>query len=245
MVRRFAVIDTTADDQGMGSQPGLVARHADPGAGNVVFQLERQLRHTAFVLHDGPVQSLSAAGAMLQRACEEDDSQAVQSRIAAAEGLIEHAAFEIRQIMCELRPAALDAKDLAETIGDYVQRFQATCRVPIEFLSAGPRGFLPDDARIVVLRIVQEALTNARRHAFAENILVVLDFRADYVSCSVTDDGAGFDPSAPSGLGDTRHWGLASMRENAELVGGTLDVSSAPGRGTAVTVVIPFATSWT
>lgn len=218
-----------------------------PGAGgsDIVCQLERQLLHTAFMLHDGPAQSLSAASAMLHRAAEDNHDDTVCARIAAAEGLVEHAAFEIREMMCDLRPAALDADDLAEMIAEYIARFPSASFAPVEFVGAGPRGGIPRDVSIVVLRIVQEALANARRHAHARHILVALGYRPGYMVCSVVDDGVGFDSRMAPSLGGQRHWGLTSMRERAQLIGAELGVESSPGHGTRVTLRIPRTTSWT
>ena len=84
-----------------------------------------------------------------------------------------------------------------------------------------------------LLRVVQEALTNTRRHAGAKNVQVGLKVGVDRVLVEISDDGSGFDPEAPHGVG------LRSMRERSRAMGGTLEVDSEPGRGTRVQLSIP------
>jgi two-component system nitrate/nitrite sensor histidine kinase NarX len=105
-------------------------------------------------------------------------------------------------------------------------------------------GALPPTVGVQLLRIVQEALTNVRKHA-GEPSRVVLRLRAEdgLLRLTVADDGAGFDPwipPTPTKSGD-EHYGLRVMRQRAERVGGRLDVRSAPGRGTRVEVSVPLA----
>ena len=90
-----------------------------------------------------------------------------------------------------------------------------------------------------LLRIGQEAINNAVRHAHAQNILVNLKFEANRVQLSVRDDGHGFD-SQISENGDGKHFGLVGMRERAEQIGGTLKINSYPNQGTEVLVDVPI-----
>jgi signal transduction histidine kinase len=154
--------------------------------------------------------------------------------------MIEQAADELRQIMCELRPAALEDHDLAEMLEGYVHQFRLTCRTRVEFSASGHAPHVGPEARVAVLRIVQEALSNARRHAHANLIAVALEPDDDRICCSIADDGIGFASERPVRPSGQHHWGLASMSDRAALVGGEIEVRSAPGEGTRVTVRIPL-----
>jgi signal transduction histidine kinase len=96
-------------------------------------------------------------------------------------------------------------------------------------------------AGVQILRIVQEALTNVRKHAGSPTrVDVALHAKADHLMLAIADDGAGFDPSVPGTGG--KHYGLQVMRQRAERIGGRLTVRSAPGQGTRVEVCMPLAT---
>lgn len=206
--------------------------------------LERQLRRMAFSLHDGPVQSLSAAEAMLGRASKSRSAASMRSEIAAAEGLVAHALFEMRDIMCELRPTALDAASLEDVLEDYLCDVNETPGPPIRLTLTGSGEGLSPRARMAVFRIVQESVTNARAHSAAQRIEIDVEIDANEVTCRVTDDGVGFDAEELRGSEDGTHWGLRGMRERALLAGGTCVVETAPGQGTSVCAVIPKDVAW-
>jgi two-component system NarL family sensor kinase len=113
--------------------------------------------------------------------------------------------------------------------------------VVTDFDEAGTR--LPGEIETALYRIAQEALSNAMRHSAATKILVRLTIRPGYVSLAVIDNGVGFDPDTAL-RGDAQGGvGLASVRERVDLVGGTVNVESAIGRGTRLYVVVPIAQS--
>jgi two-component system sensor histidine kinase UhpB len=89
-----------------------------------------------------------------------------------------------------------------------------------------------------LFRITQEALNNVAKHAHARQVMLYLHVVAERVWLTVTDDGAGFQPQSCLPVEGPAHWGLLSMREQAEAVGGSLEVESAPGQGTRLTVEV-------
>ncbi len=207
--------------------------------GSAVDLVERQLRQMAFGLHDGPVQTLSAAGAMLARAGRSEQLEAMRAQVAAAEGLLDCAVSEMRDIMHELSPVALEEAFLTAKLREYASRYEGYSGLPVELKVVGtefPLGFY---VQVSLFRIVQEALANVRKHANARSVTIAVEFTPDAVRCSVRDDGAGFDPDRAAALGATSHWGLTGMRERTLLVGGELTISSSPGEGTEVRVHVP------
>jgi len=100
---------------------------------------------------------------------------------------------------------------------------------------------LPAEVETALFRIGQEAISNVAWHAKATNALVTLDFRDGNVTLSIEDDGEGFEVTSVSETPDQRRgWGILGMRERAELLGGTLRVSSRKGEGTTVRVTVPI-----
>jgi signal transduction histidine kinase len=137
---------------------------------------------------------------------------------------------EMRSLVFELRPAELGSDGLVATLRKHVEVLRRVHGQAIDFEVQGERP-LGAAAEREVLRIAQEALTNALKHADAERLAVRLAFPDGRVELAVSDDGAGFDPNAPAA---GRHLGLVSMRERARAIGGRLEVDSRPGAGTTV-----------
>jgi signal transduction histidine kinase len=110
----------------------------------------------------------------------------------------------------------------------------------LEYVTEGPPRPVDPDVEAAAVRVVQEAVTNALKHAAACTVRVRLSFEARRVRLSVTDDGRGFavDPNFQAYGG---HWGLLGMRERATQVRGKLRVRSTPGQGTEVALLVPYA----
>ncbi len=141
---------------------------------------------------------------------------------------------EARRFVQALTPPALDDATLAEAL-----RRLAAGRGAAFHLDGEPYP-LPVEVEVALLRLTQEALANAVRHAGAERIAVTLTYLDDEVTLDVFDDGVGFDPRAEP-AGDRPTFGLHGMRERIAALGGSLTVESAPGEGTAVAVSLPLS----
>ncbi len=144
---------------------------------------------------------------------------------------------ETHALAVRLRPTSLDDLGLEPALRQLVADWFGRTGIGVEFDTAGVGDSrLPADVETAVYRVVQEALTNVAKHAGATAVSVVVTRPDGFVSVVVEDDGRGFDPAAvPKG-----RLGLLGMRERVELVGGTIDVDSAPGAGTTVAVQIPI-----
>lgn len=144
---------------------------------------------------------------------------------------------DIREGILSLRTGA-PGRPLGDSLAEFVERWQAQSQITAE-LTAPERLPLPPTAELQLLRILQEALSNVRKHASASHARVTLEVLDGSVLARVEDDGSGFDPQAPRRREFPR-FGLAVMRERAESIGGTLHVDSSPGRGTRVEVMLPI-----
>src|SRR6185437_1549056 len=139
---------------------------------------------------------------------------------------------EIHHLALELRPTALDDLGLSAALANYTEGWSDRSGITMDFHAAGLNGDrLSAEIETALYRIVQEALANVQKHARARRVCVVLLESETQVSAVIEDDGSGFELEAISD--PTRHrLGMLGMRERVELVGGSLLVESAPGRGT-------------
>ncbi len=201
---------------------------------------ERTRARVAHDLHDGVQQLIIGALFQIQAARESAGGpiETIAQRCAAAQQLLRQLEVEMRAAIYSLRPVALDAHGLAPALRECVATFERTTGTPCLLQVRGISRRLDPDTELVAFRIVQEALNNAEAHAEAQHLQVQLCFGDDSITVQVTDDGCGFD------LEDLRrqprsHLGLIGMRQRAEGIGGSLDVWSARGQGTQVTLIAP------
>jgi signal transduction histidine kinase len=199
---------------------------------------EAERRRWARELHDETLQSLAALRLGLSAARRaKDDPAAIDALLSDAVGQLDQEIATLRGLITELRPAALDELGLhaaVTALADRSRRLGLEVDVDVETPADGP--LADDDTEIAIYRIVQEALSNARKHGGAERAVATVAREGGAIVVTVRDDGAGFDPTAA-----TSGFGLVGMRERAELLDGTLQIDSAPGQGTTVTVTLPAA----
>ncbi|MFI1044091.1 GAF domain-containing sensor histidine kinase [Streptomyces hygroscopicus] len=232
----------TAEDEEL---LAILAQHAAIALTNArLYERSRELTiageraRLAHELHDAVSQKLfslrltaQAATALVDRDPARAKDELQQIALLAAE-----AADELRSAVVELRPAALDEDGLVATLRTQVQVLDRAHSARVTFASQGVRA-LPAAQEEALLRVAQEALHNALRHADARQVDVTLTRHGQGARLRVVDDGRGFDPSAVRRAG--RHLGLVSMRDRAGGVGGGLTVESAPGKGTAIEMEVP------
>jgi signal transduction histidine kinase len=195
---------------------------------------EQERTRIAHDIHDDSIQVMTAAGMRLallrsQLAATEDTEN-----LKRLEETVQEAIARLRRLLFELRPPALDRDGLAAAIGEQLQRTAREAEWSVDLsneLSTEP----PEESRLVLYRIAQEAITNARKHARASHVHVRLGQADGGYSLRIVDDGRGFDPSSGTPEG---HLGVLGMKERAELAQGWLRVSSGPG-GTTVEAWLP------
>jgi signal transduction histidine kinase/predicted hydrocarbon binding protein len=185
-------------------------------------------------LHDAVTQTLFSASLIaevLPRVLEKDEAEG-DRRLTELRQLTRGALAEMRTLLLELRPTTLVEAHLGDLLQQLGEAVQGRARIPVEVTVHGS-GTLPQDVQIAFFRVAQEALNNAARHARAQHLAVRLSFApAGGVCLTVADDGAGFEPHAQR----PGHFGLGNMAERAASVGAALDVGSAPGKGTCITM---------
>jgi signal transduction histidine kinase len=205
----------------------------------VIEERERIARE----LHDGVAQVLGYINTQtmaIRRLLEVNRNDQAQRELSAMEIAARSAYQDVREAILGLRALSQLQSGLPDSLRTYASRFSemAHLRVNIEVGGDLDGNVIPKAAEIQIMRIVQEALTNVRRHANAGAATVRLEKLDESIVVSVTDDGEGFDPDVVATAGSPT-FGLQSMRERAESIGGTLKVRSARGSGTTVTVEVP------
>jgi signal transduction histidine kinase len=190
---------------------------------------EEERKRLSRELHDGIGQILTALRIEISRA------QSQNADVKRARELAEDAVRTIRDISLLLRPTLLDDLGLDPALRWHAEEFSRRTGIACEFVVDG-LGMLPEDWNTCVYRVVQEAIHNCEKHAAPTRVRISIRQQPGQLSVDVEDNGRGFDAaSRPGGLG------ILGMRERAAMLGGTLDVGSALGRGTKVTLRLPLA----
>jgi signal transduction histidine kinase len=197
-------------------------------------QQEHERTALARELHDQLGQSLVAISLNLE-AIEEELSPPSRARVPESTQIIKRMIEQVRTLAFELRPSILDEFGLVEALRNLVTRHGERAGVRASFTATPTDTRAPVEIETACYRIVQEALSNAARHARARKIEVTLTAQNVALEVTVRDDGVGFHVERPrTGLG------LVGMAERAELAGGSVDIESAPGAGTILRARFPL-----
>jgi signal transduction histidine kinase len=160
----------------------------------------------------------------------------LQTHIQQAEQTAREGLDEARRIIWDKRPEQLEDASLVENIEGAAARWSVENSVNVDMAVTGQPQRLDPSVDFALLRISQEALHNIKKHAHAQNVNITLSYMPDALALDVADDGIGFDAARLN----KRGFGLTSMRERAEELGGELTIESEPGKGTKIAVLIPI-----
>jgi two-component system sensor histidine kinase DegS len=206
----------------------------------IVEAQEAERSRLAQEVHDGPAQALSNAifqVEYIERVIDQDIRLA-RTELRFLRDLLRQKLGNVRGFIAQLRPPLLDQLGLEGAIDDIVATMSALTGLPIETMFNASSERIDDAAQTVVLRVVQEALQNVRKHATASRVTVASRMTGEEWIIEVRDDGRGFDVGTVAARG-RRNFGLQFMRERAELIGARFEVRSRPAGGTVVMVAIP------
>lgn len=246
MLRR--VVEITGDYRGkegdaMADQDASLADAGQAAIVRIIEAQENERMHLARKMHDGPAQSLTnliLQAEICERLFDTDPEQA-RTELSHLKDAVNSTFQKTYNFIFDLRPMMLDDLGLVPTVKRYVNGFREKNNIQTELNVMGKERRLPSHTEVTVFRVIQALMDNARQHAHATRIQVVLDMEGPMITASVEDDGAGFDVKEvlAAASQQRRGLGIAAMQERVEMLGGTLEFDSVMGRGTKVSLKLP------
>jgi signal transduction histidine kinase/HAMP domain-containing protein len=202
---------------------------------------EEERKRIARELHDETSQALAALIYAVEEGLEMKSLAQVRRRLGTMRDLLQHTLDGVHKLIFDLRPSMLDHLGLAPAIRWLAKSRLEAKGVKVAIHETGEERRLPSEMETALFRVAQEAISNIARHSAARNASITFTLCEDMARVSIKDDGIGFDvnglglaPDSPRGLG------LLSMQERLELLGGDLQIQSAPGGGTLLDISIPL-----
>lgn len=206
----------------------------------IIEAQEEERKKLSREIHDGPAQMLANVmmrSDLIDRIYRERSGEEALAEIRNLKVMVRNALYEVRRIIYDLRPMALDDLGIIPTLRKYLQTTEDyNTGVHLSFINIGEEKRLPPDMEVAFFRLVQESIQNALKHAKPKNIQVKLSIAAELVMVMIKDDGIGFDSS----IQKEGSFGLMGMRERVELLEGELTIDSHSGVGTLVCIQVPY-----
>lgn len=204
---------------------------------------ENERKALARELHDQVGQNLSTLGLHLkiiqnQLLLALPVAEPIQTLLNDTQGLIKQTTERVRNVMAELRPPMLDDYGLPAALEWYANRVAKRGNFAVQIAATADLPRLSAAVENALFRITQEAITNIMKHAQATSVVINLVVDAQQTALTIRDNGRGIDPAILTGA-PHEGWGLLSMRERAEALGGRFTIASQPGQGTSLQIVIP------
>ncbi len=221
-------------------------RRLDELSRNILKAHEEERKRIAREIHDGPAQSaasLSFKLEIIRKLLESGQSENFSTEMDKLGRNIRAVVKEIRTIIYDLRPTLLD-EGLKSAIEARLKTFAEDTGISTAFKSRGDDFGIEYYLSSTIYKVVQEALTNIHKHSQAKNVKIDLNILKESIKVTITDDGKGFDTnsiiSARKPGFSERGFGMQGMKERVEIIHGTINFESSPGKGTAITIDIPF-----
>lgn len=210
----------------------------------IILAQEEERKRIAREIHDGPAQTLAnlvLRTEIAERMAAKQDYDLIQMELADLKGQVRSGLEEIRKVIFNLRPMALDDLGLIPTLRKLAQDFEDKTKIHTLFEVTGKEIRLSSSMEAAIYRLLQEALSNVHKHAEASRVSIVLSYMNDKLQISVNDNGKGFKRKPDND--DQAHYGIIGMYERVDLLEGTIDIQSEPGKGTGIKIQIPLKSS--
>ncbi|MFD2922562.1 sensor histidine kinase [Halobacillus naozhouensis] len=205
----------------------------------IIEAQEEERRRLSREIHDGPAQMLANVmlrSDLVERTFNERGIKEALDEMKNVRKLVRSALYEVRRIIYDLRPMALDDLGLVPTLKKYLATTEEYNDIKISFTSIGKERRLESKYEVALFRLIQEAVQNAVKHAEPSKIHVAIEMKPENANILIKDDGKGFDPS----IKKEKSFGLMGMRERVDMVHGELKIDSSKGQGTIVMIQIPI-----
>lgn len=212
----------------------------------IILAQEDERKRIAREIHDGLAQTMANVvlrTEITERMLAKQEFEAVKEELKELKSQVRGGLEEVRKIIFNLRPMALDDLGLIPTLRKFVQDFEEKTKIRTRFEQVGRETRLPSGMEVAMYRLVQEAFSNVLKHANASFVSLEITYQAKMVKISITDNGSGFDIGLiESKINGGVHFGIMGMRERVELLEGRLDIESGKGQGTKISILIPIGT---
>ncbi|ACL70929.1 sensor histidine kinase [Halothermothrix orenii] len=204
----------------------------------IIQAQEDERKRVAREIHDGPAQSIANLVFRVELAQKlmDKDLKKARNELEDVKELVRLSMQEVRKIIYDLRPMSLDDLGLIPTLRRYINKFNEQTKIIIDFNILGPKRRLPNTYEITIFRLIQEGLNNIYKHSKASTGTVTLEYTPEQINILISDDGIGFKPEEVG----ANKFGLVSMRERCELLGGKLDLFSEKNKGTKIKITLPI-----
>jgi len=208
----------------------------------IISAQEDERKQISRELHDGVVQTLIGINVELAALGEGSSGgrHALKAKIARTQRLVTNSVNTVHRFARELRPAVLDDLGLIPALHAYNKNLAARKKIKIKLTAFGGVEALGSAKRTVLFRVAQEALTNVARHAEATQVRMSITEISGAIRMEISDNGKSFPVDKILSAKNHKRLGLVGMRERVEMVGGSLAIESAPGKGTTVRAEVPF-----
>lgn len=208
----------------------------------IILAQEEERKRIAREIHDGPAQMLAnlvLRTEIVERMLVKQEFGLVQAEVIDLKGQVRYSLEEMRKVIFNLRPMALDDLGLIPTLRKYVHDYEEKTKIRTSFETRGKEHRLSSAMEAAVYRLVQEGLSNAAKHAYPSYVLVEITYQAQLIKIVVKDNGLGFNVKKVSEQGNRESFGLVGMRERVELLEGRMEIQSAENQGTTIVIHIP------
>lgn len=206
----------------------------------IIEAQEEERKRLSREIHDGPAQMLANVmmrSDLIERVYRERGPEEALGEIRSFKQMVRSSLYEVRRIIYDLRPMALDDLGLVPTLKKYLQTIEEYHKkTVISFKNFGQERRLPSKYEVALFRLIQESVQNALKHAEAKEIQVKLEICKEAITVTVKDDGKGFDKNQRR----NDSFGLIGMKERVDLLEGQITIDSKKGAGTIVMIQIPI-----
>jgi two-component system sensor histidine kinase DegS len=206
----------------------------------IIEAQEEERKRLSREIHDGPAQMLANVimrSDLIERVYRDQGPEEAFSELSGFKIMVRSALYEVRRIIYDLRPMALDDLGLVPTLRKYLQTIEEYHNhSKIDFLNIGQERRLPAKYEVALFRMIQESVQNALKHANSSEIKVKLEMTNSSITVLIKDNGVGFDISNKK----PESFGIIGMKERVDLLDGEITIDSKIGRGTAVFIRVPL-----
>jgi len=208
----------------------------------IIKAQEEERRRVAREIHDGPAQSMANI-VLRAEFCErllDKDIILARKEIGQLKELVRNSLKDVRKIIYDLRPMALDDLGLIPALKRYIEDFSERFKIMVKFQPSETHSRLPNTIEVTTFRVIQEALQNVQKHSGATEVVINLLITQWQLSLTIGDNGKGFQLKDIFANSNREGYGILGMKERVELLEGQFDIQSEIGKGTEIKIVIPI-----